>query len=55
MIYIFILFILASGYYTFSFGIFQYKNKNKLGGLSTMAVALIGTILPAYVLIIKNI
>lgn len=52
---IFMLFMLGCGYYTFTFGMNQWNKKNKLGGISTMAVAVIGTIVPAVVLLVKNI
>lgn len=54
MIYIFMLFMLGCGYYTLTFGISQWKKKNRLGGISTMVVALLGTIVPIIVMYIKN-
>jgi hypothetical protein len=54
MIYIFILFMLGCGYYTFTFGVSQYKKKNRLGGISTMCIAVLGTLVPAFVLYVKN-
>lgn len=54
MTYIFMLFMLGCGYYTFTFGISQWNKKNKLGGISTMVVAVAGTVVPAVVLLIKG-
>jgi predicted membrane channel-forming protein YqfA (hemolysin III family) len=54
VIYILMLFMLASGYYTFTFGISQWKRKNRLGGFSTIVIALLGTIIPILVLYMKN-
>lgn len=54
MNYIFMLFMLGCGYYTFTFGVSQWKKKNRLGAISTMAAAVTGSIVPAIVLFIKN-
>lgn len=54
MVYIFVLFMLGSGYYTFTFGVNQWKKKNRLGGISTMAVAILGTFVPIAVLFLRN-
>ncbi len=54
MIYILMFLMLVSGYYTFTFGISQIKKKNRLGGFSTIAVAVLGTIVPMVILYIKN-
>ncbi|MCX7920731.1 MAG: YczI family protein [Clostridia bacterium] len=54
MLYLFMLAMIASGYYTFTFGVNQWNKKNKLGGISTMVVAVLGTIVPSIVLYLKN-
>ncbi len=56
MIYIFMLFMLGSGYYTFTYGISLWRDdKNKLGGFAVAVFAVIGTIIPGIVLFMKNI
>lgn len=55
MIYILACFILASGYYTLTYGISIYKeDNNKLGGSAAIAVALAGTLIPIIILFIKQ-
>ncbi len=54
MIYIVMFLMLLSGYYTFTFGISQIKRKNILGGISTIVVAVLGTIVPMAILYMKN-
>lgn len=54
MIYILMFLMLLSGYYTFTFGISQIKRKNRLGGFSTIVVAVFRTIIPMVILYIKN-
>ena len=56
MIYIFMLFMLGCGYYTFTYGISLWRDdKNKLGSIAVAAFAVVGTIIPGIVLFIKNI
>ncbi|EPR13154.1 YczI family protein [Ruminiclostridium papyrosolvens] len=54
MIYILMFLMLLSGYYTFTFGISQIKRKNRLGGFTTIVVAVLGTIVPMVILYMKN-
>jgi hypothetical protein len=55
MAYIVSVFIIISGYYTLTYGITIYlKDKNKLGGFATMALALISTILPILMIFMKR-
>ncbi len=54
MIYIVMFLMLLSGYYTFTFGISQIKRKKILGGISTIVVAVLGTIIPMAILYMKN-
>ncbi|AEY66488.1 YczI family protein [Clostridium sp. BNL1100] len=54
MIYILMFLMLLSGYYTFTFGINQIKRRNRLGGFSTIVVAILGTIVPMVILYMKN-
>ncbi len=54
MIYLLMLFMLLSGYYTFTFGISQIKGKNRLGGFSTIVIAVFGTIVPMVILYMKS-
>ena len=45
--YLVALFMLLAGYYSFSYGVFQWKNeKNKLGAFGTILFSVIGTVLP---------
>jgi len=54
MKYFFTLLMLMAGYYTFSYGIFQWKKENnKLGAFGTIMFALLGTIIPVIFLIIR--
>ncbi len=55
MIYILVIFMLCCGYYTFTYGISIWKNeKNKLASIGTIAMAIIGVVLPIIVLFIKR-
>lgn len=55
MIYILFLFIIGSNYYTLTYGIYLWKNENnKLGSIGTIAIAIIGTIVPIVVGFIKK-
>ncbi len=54
MLYIMMFLMIISGYYTFTFGISQIKQKNRLGGFSTIAIAVFGTIVPMVILYMKN-
>jgi len=53
MVYVVSIAILACGYYSFTFGIYQWKKKNRLGGVSTMIASAVGTIVPIILLYIK--
>lgn len=47
--------MLGFGYYTFTYGLSLWKDdNNKLGAISTMFVAIIGTAVPLFVLITKS-
>lgn len=55
MIYLFILFIFGCGYYTLTYGMSLWKeDNNKLGAVAAIAFAVVGTILPSIVLIVKS-
>lgn len=55
MSYILGLVMLGFGYHTFTYGLSLWKDdKNKLGSISTIAIAIIGTLVPLYVLISKS-
>jgi hypothetical protein len=54
MIHIAALAMLACGYYSFTFGISQWKKKNRLGGVSTMIASVLGTIIPIIGLYVKH-
>lgn len=55
MIYLLSFFMLIAGYYTLSYGISLYQDEgNLLGGVATIGIALIGTIIPIIVLFIKQ-
>lgn len=55
MIYVLVLFIICSGYYTLTFGIYMWKQENNsLGGFGAISLAVIGTIAPIIVLFIKR-
>jgi len=54
MIYLLILFFLAVGYYTCSYGAFIIKKeKNILAAVGTIALGIIGTVVPIMVLFMK--
>lgn len=55
MNYILYVLILASGYYTFTFGADLWSNKkNKLGGAAVIAASAAGSIFPIVVLFMKS-
>ena len=55
MTYVLIVFMVCCGYYTFTYGLSLWKNqKNKLASVGTIAVAIIGVILPVIVLFMKR-
>jgi hypothetical protein len=55
MIYLLCLFIIGSGYYTTTYGVHLWKNENnKLGGVGTIIIAVVGTIVPIIVLFVKQ-
>lgn len=55
MIYILVLFMLACGYYTLSYGVSLYQEDgNRLGGAATIILSLVGTIGPIMVLFMKQ-
>ncbi len=54
MIYLLIPFLLAVGYYTCSYGVFiMKKEKNILAAVGTIALGIIGVIVPIIVFLIK--
>jgi hypothetical protein len=54
MKYIFAIVILLSGYYSFSYGIFQWKKeKNKLGAFGTILFSIVGTVIPVIFYLIR--
>lgn len=54
MKYIFALAMLFAGYYSFSYGIFQWKKeKNKLGAFGTILFSVIGTIVPVAIYLMR--
>lgn len=53
MKFIYLPFILVVGYYTFTYGINLWNNKNKLGGVGVWLIALIGTFGPIIVLVFR--
>lgn len=49
--YVLILFMLALGYYSLSYGVYQIrKERNFLGGIATIVLSAAGTIAPIIVL-----
>lgn len=55
MVYLLAFFMLASGYYTLSYGISLYQEEDsRLGGVAAISIALIGTITPIIVLFMKQ-
>jgi len=55
MIYIVAVFLLAAGYYSFTYGISVWKNENnKLGGIFVVLLSLVGTLFPLIVLFIRK-
>lgn len=55
MIYVFVLFMLACGYYTLTYGISLWRDDgNKLGALGVAMAAMVGTIAPIVVMFIKR-
>jgi len=54
MEYIFSILILCAGYYTFSYGVYLWKeDKNRLGAVGAVVAAIMGAIVPVIVLFIK--
>lgn len=50
MKYIIVIAMLLSGYYSFSYGVFQWKKeKNKLGAAGTILLSVVGTVVPAVI------
>lgn len=55
MIYLLLVLMAGSGYYTFTYGISLWRDdKNKLGGFAAAALAVVATIVPGVVLFIKS-
>jgi hypothetical protein len=55
MKYIFLAFMLGCGYYTLTYGIYLFrKERNKLGGSAMVMLAIVGTLIPAFVMLIKS-
>lgn len=53
MPYLTTLFVICSGYYTLSYGISLWKNPiTRLAGAASMAIAVVGTVVPIIVLFI---
>jgi hypothetical protein len=54
MMYLFIIFMLCCGYYSFTYGVNLWrKDKNRLGGMAMIILSIIGTLIPAFVMFIK--
>lgn len=54
MKYIIALVMLLAGYYSFSYGVFQWKKeKNKLGAIGTIIFSVIGTVLPVVIYLMR--
>lgn len=55
MIYVFVLFMLVCGYYTFTYGVSLWRDdSNKLGAVGVTVAAIVGTIAPIIVMFIKR-
>jgi hypothetical protein len=55
MMYVFVLFMFACGYYTFTYGVSLWRDdKNKLGAVGVVIAAVVGTIAPVVVMFIKR-
>jgi hypothetical protein len=55
MIYIFVLFMLACGYYTFTYGVSLWRDDaNKLGAVGAAMAAIVGTIAPIISIFLKQ-
>lgn len=53
--YLLSLFIIVCGYYVLTYGIYQWREeKNKLGSIGTIIIAVLGTITPIIILFIKR-
>ena len=50
MKYIAVMIIMGFGYYTWTYGMSLWNNKNKLGGIGVGSLAAIGTIVPIFFL-----
>lgn len=54
MIYAFLLFMAACGYHSLTYGIHLWKKeRNRLGGLSMILLSVLGTVIPAYIMLLK--
>lgn len=54
MVYVLAIFILCSGYYTLTFGLYMWKReRNKLGGFGAILLAAAGTIWPIIIMFIR--
>lgn len=55
MMYVTAFFVLCAGWYTFSYGLSLWKeDKNQLGSVGAILMALLGTVLPLALLIWKS-
>lgn len=54
MVYFLFMGMFVGGYYCFSYGLHLWKHQNKVGGAATMILSVLGTLLPAAVIIIKS-
>lgn len=55
MIYIFTIFMIFVGYYSFTYGISLWRDdKNRLASFGVIAISIIGTVLPLVVMFMKR-
>lgn len=55
MLFIVLIFVLVCGWYTLTYGMtILIKEKNKLGGIAVIAVAILSTIMPIAVMLMKQ-
>ncbi len=54
MMYIFMMFMLACGYYTFTFGVSLWRDDdNRLGAVGAIGAAVVGTVAPIVMMFIR--
>lgn len=52
--YLFMFFMLCCGYYSLSYGVSLWtKDRNRLGGIAMIFLAVFGTVIPVFVMFIK--